>query len=55
MEEVTNLIQAEVAKEMNEELTKEFIAKEVKAALRQMHPTKAPGPDGMSAVLYQKY
>jgi len=44
-----------VSEELNEDLTKEFTADEVRAALRQMHPTKAPGPDGMSAVFFQKY
>ena len=52
---MTNLIQAKVTEEMNEELTKEFTTEEVKAALKQMHPTKAPGLDGMSAIFYQKY
>ena len=52
---MTNLIQAKVTEEMNEELTKEFITEEVKAALKQMHPTKVPGPDGMPAIFYQKY
>ena len=44
-----------VTPEMNDELQKEFKAVEVWHALQQMHPTKAPGPDGMSPVFYQKY
>ena len=47
MEEVTNLIHAKVSAEMNAELTKDFTTEEVRKALRQMHPTKALGPDGM--------
>lgn len=41
--------------EMNEDLLAIFKAKEVQIALQQMHPTKALGPDGMSAVFIQKY
>ena len=40
---------------MNDELQREFMAVEVWNALKQMHPIKAPGPDGMSLVFYQKY
>ncbi|XP_075658874.1 uncharacterized protein LOC142628714 [Castanea sativa] len=40
---------------MNEDLLAVFKAKEVQIALQQMHPTKAPGPDGMSPIFYQKY
>ena len=40
---------------MNQFLTKEFTKEEVEEALKQMHPTKAPGPDGMSAIFFQKY
>ena len=36
-------------------LTKEFTKEEMEEALKQMHPTKAPGPDGMSAIFFQKY
>ena len=33
----------------------EFIAPEVEIAIKQMAPTKAPSPDGMPSVFYQKY
>ena len=44
-----------VTNEMNQNLIKEFTREEVVAALQQMHPTKVPGPDGMSAIFFQKY
>ena len=40
---------------MNKNLIKDFTAKEVKSALQQMHPTKALGLDGMSAIFFQKF
>ena len=40
---------------MNESLDRVFTRKEVVTALKQVHPTIAPGPDGMSALFYQKY
>ena len=40
---------------MNESLTPEFKAEEIWRALKQMHPTKAPGPNGMSPVFFQNY
>lgn len=48
-------ITTRVAAEMNEELLTEFKAEEVWRALKQMHPTKASGPDDMSLIFYQKY
>ena len=40
---------------MNNDLTRDFTMDKVKEVLQQMHPTKAPDPDGMSAIFYQKY
>lgn len=36
-----------VTPKMNNELLKEFKAEEVWRALKKMHPTKSPGPNGM--------
>ena len=40
---------------MNESLDRVFTREKVVTALKQIHPTKAPGPDGVSALFYQKY
>ncbi|KAL5555894.1 hypothetical protein UlMin_038130 [Ulmus minor] len=40
---------------MNNSLLKPFNEDEVKAAVFGMHPTKAPGFDGMPALFFQKY
>ncbi|XP_023925933.1 uncharacterized protein LOC112037354 [Quercus suber] len=45
IEKVTNLIPVTVTEEMNMELTRGFTKDEVVAALKQLHPTKSPGPD----------
>uniref|UniRef100_A0A2N9IFV5 Reverse transcriptase domain-containing protein n=1 Tax=Fagus sylvatica TaxID=28930 RepID=A0A2N9IFV5_FAGSY len=39
----------------NQQLVDSFTAKEVKRALFDMHPSKAPGPDGMSSFFFKKF
>ena len=40
---------------MNETLVQPYTEDEVRTALFQMHPLKAPRPDGMSPFFFQKY
>ncbi|XP_048493143.1 uncharacterized protein LOC125493698 [Beta vulgaris subsp. vulgaris] len=55
MLEVLNAVVPTVTAEMNAELGRACRKEEVWEALRQMHPSKAPGPDGMHAVFYQRF
>ena len=47
---MTDLIPVKVIDEINMELTRGFTKEEVVIALKQLHLTKSPGPDGMSAL-----
>ena len=55
MEECLNAMQSMVTDDMREFFSTEFTAEEVKVALFQMGPTKAPGLDGMNGLFYQKF
>ena len=49
------VIDRRVSDDMNDALLKEFQVEEVRRFLKQMHPTKSPGPDGMSSIFFQNY
>jgi hypothetical protein len=55
MEEVISVIPSSVSAEMNDALLKPIKEQEVKIALFQMFPTKAPGPDGFPAHFFQTH
>ena len=55
MEECLNAVQSKVTDDMQKFLSSEFTTEEMKVALFQMGPTKAPGSDGMNAFFYQKF
>ena len=55
IEQVAECIAPMVTDEMNRSLTREFTSSKVIKALKQMASLKAPGPDGLPPVFYQKY
>lgn len=55
MNEVLANVTPRVTTEMNLELMQSVTDEEVKTAIFQMHPTKAPGLDGMTPGIYQKH
>ncbi|XP_074271735.1 uncharacterized protein LOC141595669 [Silene latifolia] len=48
-------VESRVSDEMNRGLRREYQEEENLEALSQMHPLKAPGPDGMNGLFYQTY
>ena len=55
VDEVVRCVDKVVTPQMNEDLIRPYSKDEVRAALFQMHPSKAPEPDGMSPLFFQKY
>ena len=55
MEDCLDAVESRVTDDMREFLSTQFTAEEVQVALFQMRPTKAPGPNGMNALFYQKF
>lgn len=54
-QEVIECIPTTITDAQNDELLKPIEEEEVKRALFQMNPDKAPGPDGMTPAFFQKY
>lgn len=44
-----------VSAEMNSQLDQPFTEADITETLSQMHPTKAPGPDGLPTAFFQKH
>lgn len=40
---------------MGVDLSRDYTLEEIERALKQMHPTNAPRPDGMPPLFYQKF
>jgi hypothetical protein len=51
--QVLSLVELRVSQGMHEELSKEFLDKEISDALFQMGPLKAPGPDVFPVRFYK--
>jgi hypothetical protein len=54
-EPILSLISSKITQEDNERLEMRITREELKAALFEMHPDKAPGPDGFNPTFYQHF
>ncbi|KAM7526935.1 hypothetical protein LguiA_016837 [Lonicera macranthoides] len=55
MDAVTKWVEMRITSSINDMLTIDFSASKVLSALKFMSPSKAPGPDGMPSLFFQKY
>uniref|UniRef100_A0A7N2MBZ9 Reverse transcriptase n=1 Tax=Quercus lobata TaxID=97700 RepID=A0A7N2MBZ9_QUELO len=55
VDDCLNTVEHKVTPDMQQILSSDFTTKEIKATVFQMGPTKAPGPDAMNALFYQKF
>lgn len=53
--EFLETIKMRLSEQMEVDLSRDYTLEEIEWALKQMHPTKAPGPNTMFTHFYQKY
>ena len=55
MENALKDLPSKVTEEMNAQLNQPYTEADITEALSQMHPIKAPGPDGLPVAFFQKH